>query len=254
MWFHADNVLLTVAQALCVALPAAGLPVFLERARRGAWALVLPLSIVVCVAAISLVPASTSVYTWAALIGVPVGAALALGWAAHGARPWLAVLAIPVFAVAWAAKDTHAGQLAADLLIMGSCVTLGRLVAAGRALTLVKVALVVMAAVDAYLVFSGALAAPNDALNAAAPAPGLPQLQVGAFGQSLLGYGDFLAAGVLGGILAIERAPQWRLAAAVLVVSLAWDQLFLVTDLLPATVPPALVLLGVEGSRALRRR
>ena len=31
-----------------------------------------------------------------------------------------------------------------------------------------------------------------------------------------------------------------------LVVTLAWDQLFLVYDMLPATIPPALVLIGVE--------
>ena len=31
-----------------------------------------------------------------------------------------------------------------------------------------------------------------------------------------------------------------------MVVSLAWDQLFLVYDVLPATIPPALVLLGTR--------
>ena len=54
MWFHLDNVALTAMQALAVALPAAGLPLWLERYRRGSWALVLPLSIIVCIAAISL--------------------------------------------------------------------------------------------------------------------------------------------------------------------------------------------------------
>src|SRR4051812_20877662 len=129
MWFHADNLVLTVLQALCVALPAAGLPAWLERARRGAWALVLPLSIVVCIVAISLVPASADVYTWLALFCVPAGAALALGWAARGARPWLAVLAVPLLVLAWASQDTRIGQLAGDLLIVASAVTLGRLLA-----------------------------------------------------------------------------------------------------------------------------
>jgi hypothetical protein len=254
MWFHADNLVLTVLQALCVALPAAGLPVWLERARRGAWALVLPLSIVVCIVAISLVPASADVYTWMALLGVPVGAALALGWAMHGARPPLAILAVPLLALAWAAQDSRIGQLAGDLLIVGSAVTLGRLLAGSGPLALVKLGLIAMAAVDAYLVFSGELAAPNATLVAAVPAPGLPSLQAGAFGFSSLGYGDFLAAAVLGGILAIERAPQWWLALAVLAVSFAWDQLFLVVDLLPATVPPALVLIALETRKALRLR
>ena len=38
-----------------------------------------------------------------------------------------------------------------------------------------------------------------------------------------------------------------------LVVTLAWDQLFLVYDILPATIPPAIVLIGVELWRARRR-
>jgi hypothetical protein len=252
MWFNGDNLVLTVLQAVAVALPAAGLPLWLERARRGAWVLVLPLSIVVCVVAISLVPASADVYTWLALLLVPPGCALALGWAAHGARWPLALLAVPLLAVAWIWQDARIGQLAGDLLILGSAVTLGRLIAASGPLVLVKAGLVAMAAVDAYLVFTGELAAPNATLVAAVPAPGLPSLQAGAFAFSSLGYGDFLAAGVLGGILAIERAPQWWLALALLVVSLAWDQLFLVVDLLPATVPPALVLLAWEARR-LRR-
>ena len=254
MWFHADNLVLDVAQALCVALPAAGLPAALERARRSAWALVLPLSIVVCIGAISLAPASAQVYTWLALLLVPPGCALALGWAARGARPPLAVLAAALLAVAWIWPHTTAGDLATDALIAGSAVTLGRLLAGSAPLTLVKAGLVVMAGIDAWMVFSGELAAPNAQLVAAIPAPGLPQLQAGAFGLSSLGYGDFLAGAVLGGILAAERGPQWRLAVAVLVASLAWDQLFLVVDLLPATVPPALVLLAWEARRLRPRR
>jgi hypothetical protein len=254
VWFHADNVVLTVLQSLAVGLTAAGLPAWLQRARRGAWALVLPLSIIVCIGAISLVPASADVYTWMALILVPVGAALAWGWAMHGARPWLAVLAVPMLVVAWAWQDAWTGQLATDLLILGSCVTLGRLLAESGPLTLVKAALVVMAAIDAYLVFSGQLEAPNQVLVTAVPAPGLPQLQAGAFGDSSLGYGDFLAAGVLGGILAVERRPQWWAALAVFAVSLAWDQLFLVVDTLPATVPVAIVLVGMEAWAQVRAR
>jgi hypothetical protein len=254
IWFEADNAVLTVAQAVCVGLPAAGLPAWLAFARRGAWTLVLPLSIVVCVAVISLAPASADVYTWAALILVPIGAALALGWAMHGARWAFAPLAAVLLAVCWIWQDSWTGELATDLLILGSAVTLGRLLAGAAALSLVKVALVAMAIVDAVLVFSGELAAPNATLVAAVPAPGLPQLQAGVFHFSSLGYGDFLAAAVLGGILAVEGAAQWRWALAVLVVSLAWDQLFLVVDLLPATVPPAIVLLIYEGVVRMRTR
>src|SRR3954452_18895837 len=101
MWFSADNLVLTVAQAACVALPAAGLPRWIERLRGRWWAVVLPLNIAVVVAAIARVPSTAAVLTWVALLLIPPGCALALGWAMHGARPWLAVLVVPLLAAAW---------------------------------------------------------------------------------------------------------------------------------------------------------
>jgi hypothetical protein len=108
-----------------------------------------------------------------------------------------------------------------------------------------------MAALDAWLVFTNRLQPANAVLVSAAPGPGLPQLQSASFGGSGLGYGDFFVAALAGGVLAAKRGPQLAAAVATLAASLLWDQLFLVYDVLPATVPPALVLLGCE---ALRRR
>jgi hypothetical protein len=246
VWFSADSLALTLAQCACLALPAAGLPFWTRRYRTGAWALVLPLNIAVVVVAIALIPTTADVLTWVALLLVPPGCALALGWAAHGARPWAAVIAAPLLALTWAAPGTRAGQVALTVLILGSAVTLGRLLAGAAPLVLLKAGVIAMAAIDAYLVFSGQLQAPNAVLVAAEPGLGLPQLQSAAFGHAGLGYGDFFAAAVVGGILAAEGRPQLGPAVAMLVVSLAWDQLFLVYDILPATIPPALVLLGDE--------
>jgi hypothetical protein len=254
MWFEAHSFALNVAQASCVALPAAGLPGRLQRFRSGAWALVLPLSIVVVVGVIAAVPTSADVLTWVAFLLVPPGCALALGWAAHGARPPLALLALPLFAAAWALQNDATGQLAATVLIAGSTITLGRLLAGGVPLQLLKLGVVAMAAVDAYLVFSNQLQAPNAVLIAARPAAGLPQLQSAFFSGASLGYGDFFAAAVVGGIFAAERVPQLRAALAMLVVAFCWDQLFLVYDVLPATIPPAIVLIGAELWRVRRPR
>jgi hypothetical protein len=253
VWFGADNLVLTGAQALCVALPAAGVPVLLTRLRSGAWVLVLPLSIGVVVAAISAVPSTAVVLTWVALLLVPPGCALALGWAMHGARPWLAPLAGVLLVLAWVDQDTRVGQLATVALIAGSCVTLGRLLGGSTSPTLLKLGIVAMAVVDAILVFGNQLQAPNAVLVAAQPGLGLPQLQSASFGVAGLGYGDFFAAAVLGGVLAAEGRRQLGAAVAVLAVSLAWDQLFLVVDVLPATVPPAIVLVGAEALRSARR-
>ena len=252
--------MLTIAQAACIALPAAGLPLWAARYRSSGWALVAPLSIGVVVGGIALIPQAADLLTWVALILVPIGAALAFGWAARGGRPWLALVAVPLLALAWASQHDRGGELAAAILIAASAVTAGRLVAGVAPLTLVKVGVVVMAIVDSILVFSNQLQGPNAVLDAASPGLGLPQLQSLAFGHAGLGYGDVFAAGVVGAVIAIERGPQLAAAVAMVVVALAWDQLFLVYDVLPATVPPAIVLLavwarsgtGIEHGRSVR--
>jgi hypothetical protein len=254
VWFSGDNFVLTAAQAACVALPAAGLPAWALRWRTGAWALVLPLSIAVVIAAIAILPQTADLLTWVALLLVPPGCALALGWAAHGALPALALLAAPLLALAWALPDERVGQAATVALIAGSAVTVGRLLAGAAPLTLLKLGVIAMATVDSILVFSNNLQAPNAVLVAASPGLGLPQLQSAAFGHAGMGYGDFFAAAVVGGIVAAERGPQLATALAALVAALCWDQLFLVYDTLPATVPPALALVGVEVWRRARRR
>jgi hypothetical protein len=246
MWFDGDNFVLLLIQAACVALPAAGLPLWLQRYRGRWWALVLPVSIVAVVGGISLAPGTADVLTWVALIGVPIGAALAFGWAARGAWPPLALLAVALLALAWAEPHELPGQLARTILVAGSAITVGRLLAGGTPLALLKAAVYAMAILDAYLVFSGSLEHPNSVLVAAAPGPDLPRLQSGAFGSFSIGYGDFLQAAVVGAILAAERRPQLIAAAATLLLAMAWDQLFLVYDVLPATIPPALALLGSD--------
>jgi hypothetical protein len=252
VWFSVDSLVLTLAQAACIALPRAGLPAALARFRTGAWALSLPLSIAVVVGVISVASPAADVLTWIALLLVPIGGALALGWAMHGARPWLAVLAAPLLALAWALPDDRLGQLAGTLLIVGSAVTLGRLLAGAAPLSILEVGVVAMAVVDSILVFSHNLQAPNSVLVAASPGPGLPRLQSAAFGTAGLGYGDFFAAAVVGGIFAVKRVPQLPAALAMVAVTLCWDQLHLVTGVLPRTVPPAFVLVGVEVARRMR--
>jgi hypothetical protein len=254
VWFSVDSFVLTLAQAACVALPLTGLPAWLARFRTGAWALTLPLSIAAVVVAISLASPAADVLTWVALLLVPPGCALAFGWAMRGARRWLAVLAAPLLILAWALPDERLGQAAAATLIVGSAVTLGRLLAGAAPLALLKVGVVAMAAVDAALVFSHNLQAPNSVLVAASPGLGLPRLQSASFGSAGLGYGDFFAAAVVGGILAAERAPQLAAAVAMVAVTLCWQQLHLVYNVLPRTIPPAVVLIGFEAVRRRVRR
>jgi len=104
-----------------------------------------------------------------------------------------------------------------------------------------------MATVDAILVFSRGLQAPNNVLNAAVPAPGLPQLQYASLHGASMGYGDFFVAGVAGAVVAVEGRSALLAGALTLVCALAWDLLFWVRDVLPATVPVAVALLLMRG-------
>ena len=246
MWFDADTFVLDSAQALCVALPAAGIPAFLLRLGGRGWALVAPLSVVLTVAAITAASASADVLTWIAFLLVPIGCALALGWAAHGARPWLALAVVPLIVAAFAAPDDALGRVARLLLIVGSVVTAGRLLAGAAPLRYLKWGVVAMAVVDAVFIFGDFFGDENAAFNAAAPAEGLPRLQVADIGEISTDYGDYFVAGLVGAILAAERRPQVLAALLTLSAAQAFNQLFLVVDSLPGTVPPAVVMLGFE--------
>ena len=246
MYFEPDTFVLDAAQALCVALPAAGLPAVLLRLTGRGWALVAPASVVATVVAISLTAGSADVLTWIALVLVPPGCALALGWAMHGARPWLALAAVPLFVLAVAAPDDPLGRVARLALIVGSVVTLGRLLAGATPLLVLKVGVVAMTVIDSIFIFGDFFGEQNATFNAAAPA-GLPRLQVAHIGDVSTDYGDYFIAGLVGGILAAERRPQALLALATLLAAEAWNQLFLVVDSLPGTVPPCLVLLASEA-------
>jgi hypothetical protein len=248
--FVLHNAVLLGTQALLVGLVGAGVPAWVRARATARWALVLPLSIAVVVAAIALLPDVADALTWVALLLVPPGAALALGWAMRGARWPLALLAVPLLVFAWGSQTTAAGELCGLALTALSCVTLGRLLAGVAPAPWLKAGIVAMAIVDAILVFSNGLEQPNAVLNAAVPAPGLPQLQYVSFGPANLGYGDLFVAGVLGGVLAVEGARVWRWALVTWALAEAFTLLFYVTDTLPATVPVAVALVVREVLRA----
>jgi hypothetical protein len=251
-------VALDAVQAALVALPAAGLPRALQRFSGRWWALIPPASIVGVVFAIAAAPGVADGLTWLALIACPILTAVTLAWAMHGARWWLAPLAVPLLAGAIGWHDQLGGHLCAVALTALSCVTLARLLAGIAPLLLVKLGILAMAIADFYLVVvSQQLQEPNDQLVAAAPAPSLPRLQVLIVDPASMGYGDVFLAAVLGGVVAIEarRYGDQALAAAImLVLAVSFDALFYVLDTLPATVPVAATLLVLEALRVVRRR
>lgn len=250
--FLASDGALLCTQAAVVALPGRGIPRALRRFAGPAWALILPVSIGFVVGAIALFPEVARALSWLALLAIPPLAALALGWAMRGARPPLALLAIPLLAVGWVDQQGLVGEVCLTALTALSCVTLGRLLAGLVPHVWLEAGIVAMAIVDSILVFGNQLQGPNEVLNTAVPAVGLPQLQYLAMPRASLGYGDVFVAGVLGGVLAARGRPQAPVALLVLLLAVAWDFLFYVFDTLPATVPVALALLISRASERSR--
>jgi hypothetical protein len=254
--FSISIALLSLVQGALVAVPRAWDAGGLARLRGRRWALIPPASVIGFVLVASAAErASADGLTYLALVAVPVLAALALGWLAWDAdptpHPARALLVVPLFALAWADRGQLAGEAAALSLSALSCAALGALLAAVTPPRWLAAGIVAMAASDTALVVSDLLQKPNNALNAAHPAAGLPRLQSAAFGSALMGYGDLFVAGVLGALLATAMGRSWQLRGAALAAALAlgFDLLFFVVDELPATVPPALTLLVLIARR-----
>ena len=110
--FSVSIAVLSLAQGATVAVPRAWDAGRLARLRGRRWALVPPASVIGFVLVASLAEqASADGLTYLALVAVPVLAALALGWLAWNAdppRPARALLAIPLFALAWADRGASA--------------------------------------------------------------------------------------------------------------------------------------------------
>lgn len=236
---------LSLVQAALVATPRPATAPLLAGLRDRSWALVPPLSIALVVAAIALDSASARFLTYLALFAVPPLAALALATVIRAGRPPLALLVIPLFALAWAIRGSLVGETAALALSALACVSLGWLLACVVPGRWLKLGIYAMAAIDAWLVGSNLLQEPNAILNAAAPG-GLPRLQLASFGSAVMGFGDLFLAATLGALLAADRRQQLIGAALVAIIALSFDLLFFALDSLPATVPIALALAVLE--------
>jgi hypothetical protein len=250
---------LSLVQGAIVLAPAPP-PALPRRLRSRRWALVPPASVAAFVLVASAAErASANGLTYLALVCVPPLAALALALLARGARPAWGLLVPLLFALAWAARGNLAGESAALALSALSCVALGVLLASVTPPRWLGLGIIAMAILDTALVVSDLLQRPNNALNAAHPAAGLPRLQSALFGSAVMGYGDLFVAGVLGGLMAAAagRTAQRRAAALTALLACCFDLLFLLVNELPATVPVAAALIVSEldrRRRSVRRR
>jgi len=241
---------LSLFQAVLVALPRARAP-FRWMPSSPWWALVPAASIVVVVFGIEALPDSADALAWLALLTVPPLAAFALGSLLHGSRPWWALAALPLFAIAWAAQGSLAGETAGTLLSGLSCIALGWLLVCVVPGGWLRWGIYAMATIDVALIAAELLQGPSGVLVAADPG-GLPRLQVLEFGAARMGFGDAFVAATVGCLLAGDRVGQLRAAILAAALGLSFDLLFFVLDTLPATVPIALTLALAERRRGSR--
>lgn len=237
---------LSLVQAVLVAAPRPAHSALLERLGSRWWALILPLSIGVVIAAVALEEEVARGLTYLALVAVPPLAAAALARLIHGGRPPLALLAIPLFALAWVAGGGLGGQSAALALSALACVSLGWLLVCVVPGNWLRLGIYAMATIDTWLVASDLLQSPNAVINTASPGGGLPRLQFVSFGSAVMGFGDLFVAATLGALLARDRRLQRRGAAIAAVICVGFDLLFFFVNETPSTVPIALTLAALE--------
>jgi hypothetical protein len=245
---------LCVAQGVTVALPADHRFPALRRLASRWWAALPLVAIVGTVLGVGAADETADALTYLALITTPPLAALAAGYAMRGARPPLALAAIPLLAAAWGLQHTLTGEIAALILVAAACATLATLLSAIAPEAWLKAGLLLMAIADAILVADDLLQRPNAVLNAAAPGGGLPQLQRVELGSALMGYGDLFAAALLGAILAARPSRQNAAALLTTALAIAFGCLFFTVDELPATVPVATALIVSEALDRRRRK
>lgn len=246
--FWISIAVLSAAQGALVAVPATwpALARVLARFRSGWWALIPVASLVLVAFGLLRVADAPQGLTYLALVAVPPLAAAALGWAIRGARPWLALVAVPLFGVAWAWAGDLRGQAAALVLSALACVALGVALVALAPSVLIRAGVLVMAAADAVLVAADLLHAPNSALIAAHPVAQLPRLQSVIFGSAVMGFGDLFVAALVGALYATRPGVQIRAGVLVGTLALIGDLAFLRISEFPATVPVAVGMVVID--------
>jgi hypothetical protein len=249
-----EYVALATIQGAVVALPHPAALERLGRLRSPAWAFVAPGCLLVGTFGVLALPLLASGLAVLAQIATPVLAAIAVMAVVHGRQRGLLVVPLALGAVA-AARPGWPGELAASLLTALGCLTLGAALARLTPTRWLYLGVLSMVAVDVLLLALGA-GQPAAALLREALGSGVqPALDHAQPGDFSVDYPDLVLAAVVGAVVA-DRTVQQSAALLVTISAAAYGALFAFAEMLPATVPPALVLVLVEWGRrrAPRRR
>jgi hypothetical protein len=172
---------------------------------------------------------------WLGTFATPILAGI-LGWAARWRWPFLtAVAAAVLYVIAWQAGG-HLAEAAGAALIGGACLAIAAIVGPITPARYLAVGLVILIAVDVYLVWGNRQVEHTTSALQHRSKP-LPALQQVDLGNSSMGWLDFLAPALLGAVVGRRTRPRVRAAIAVAVAALAWGFVLELTSPIPATVP-----------------
>jgi len=168
---------------------------------------------------------------------------------------WLVVL--PALGAALAVHWSWPAELAASILTALGCLTVGAALVRLSPLRWLAAAIAAMCVVDVVLIATG-VGQPTQALmDHALSNSRLPEFHQAQLGAVSKDYPDLVLTAVLGSILAGRAALQRTAAVLVAVLASANGLLFLIADVLPATVPlgvAAAVVFGLDRWRSRPRR
>ena len=245
---------LAALQGLLVLLPRAAGSVRWSRLRSPTWALLLPGALMVGTFGVLEVPHGATGLAKLAAVATPVLVVLAVISVVRGPR-WVWLAALPVLGVGVTLHSWPA-MLAATALTALGCLSLGAALVRLTPLPWLAAGIAAMCIVDVALLGTGVGQPAAGHLEDALSHSGLPEFHRAQLGSMNRDYPDLVLAGVLGTVLA-GHARQLTAAVLVAVLASANGLLFLVADMLPATVPlgvAAAAVFALERWRGTARR
>jgi hypothetical protein len=243
-------------QGVLVALPRPPGSDAWARLRSPAWALVLPGSLLVGTFGVLALPSFATVLAVLAAITTPVLAALAVLNFVRGRRVgWF--VAVPALGAGLVSHWSLPADLAASILTALGCLTVGAVLVRLSPLKWLAAAIAAMCVVDVVLLATGVGQSSAALMESALSNSRLPEFHQAQLGAVSKDYPDLVLTAVLGSMLAGKAALQRTAAVLVAVLASANGLLFLVADMLPATVPlgvAAAVVFALERRRSRARR
>jgi hypothetical protein len=245
---------LAALQGLLVFLPRPAAPGW-GRLRSPAWALTLPVALIIGTFGVLEVPGGATALAVLAAVTTPLLAGLAVMSVVRGSRrAWLA--AWPLLGAAALGMQAWPAELATSGLAGLGCLTVGAALVRLTPLPWLAAGILAMCIVDVILLATGVGQPAAGLLEDALSHSALPEFHRAQIGSMNRDYPDLVLAAVLGTVLA-GGARQQTAAVLVAVLASANGLLFLVADMLPGTVPlgvAAVVVVLLERRTAVRYR